>query len=918
MSEDSGDVIYPPPIPQERPDEGRVILKDGTTARIRRADGSDRSGVRELLESVSDESRFQRFFGGSGDMDSLVDRLLHLGDPRERLTLVVLHGDPENPAIVGLGSYVRQEEDPETAEPAFLVRDDFQGRGVGTLLLERLALMAVRRGIRRFEAYTLPDNRNMREVFQSSGFPVESSSGADSYTVRFSLAPNETMVKKSEMRNRVATVASLKPMFEPRGVAVIGASRDPDSVGHRILVSLIDAKFNGPVYPVNPSADTVASVPAYDSVLDVEGSVDLAVIAVPPSFVEEVVDECHEKGVRSLIVVTAGYSEIGEEGVARQRALRDRVFGHGMRMIGPNCLGLINTDPDVRLNASFAPLYPRQGNVAMASQSGALGVAILDYATSRGIGFSSFVSVGNKADVTGNDLIQYWEDDEHTDVILLYMESFGNPRRFARLTRRAGLKKPIVVIKGGRSEAGRKAASSHTAALASPSVAVDALFKQAGIIPVDSLESMFNVAVLLSEQPLPEGPRVAIVTNSGGPGILTTDACEASGLSLAAFNETTTEALDELLPDAASLSNPVDMVAAAGPEQYRDVLSLVLQDPGVDAVIVIYTPLALSPPEAIARAVEEGVRAGLGNADREKPVAGVFIEPEGRRTELEVEGRRIPTYRFPEDAARALGRAQEFGAWKRNYRTDPPRIPRLEDFDDDRARSVCQDVAEDDEGWLGLEDTLALLEAAGISMAESRLTHDPDEAVQAARDIGYPVVLKMSSRTLVHKTEWDGIELNVQSDDGVRESYAAITGRLKEAGKASELEGMAVQKQIERGTELMVGMTEDEVFGPLVTFGLGGIHVEILEDVVVRITPLTDHDVNAMINGIKGRKLLEGYRGHPPADREALKDLLFRVSRLVENVPEIKEMDMNPLKALPPDEGYVVLDARVRVESVEE
>ncbi len=901
------------PVLQFEPDEGRVLLKDGRTARIRRADESDRGRVVQLLRSVSDRSRFQRFFGGGRNVDTMADNLLQVGNPRERLTLIVLHGPPGDPEIIGLGSYVRQEDDPGTAEPAFLVRDDQQGRGIGTLLLERLALMAVRQGIQRFEAYTLPDNDRMRSVFRDSGFPVETAPGGDSFRVRFPLDPNESMVLKSEMRDQVATVASLRPMFEPRGVAVIGASRDPESIGHRVLVSLVDAGFHGSVYAVNPAADAVASCPAYDSVLEVEDPVDLAVVAVPPPAVESVVEECHEAGVRSLIVLTAGYSETGPEGAARQRSLRDRIFGHGMRMVGPNCLGLINTDPDVRLNASFAPFFPRSGNLAMASQSGALGVAVLDYATSRGMGFSSFVSVGNKADVSGNDLLQYWEEDGNTEVILLYLESFGNPRRFARLARRVGLKKPIVVVKGGRTEAGRRAASSHTAALASSSVAVEALFEQTGIIPADSLEGMFHVARLLSSQPLPEGPRVAIVTNSGGPGILTTDACEAAGLELAEFGPPVRETLDDLLADAASLDNPVDMVAAAGPKEYRGVLEAVLRDGNVDAVVVIYTPLALAGPEDIARAVEEGVEAGWTAADRKKPVAGVFIEPEDERTELSTGDGRIPTYRFPEDAARALGHARRYGTWRRNYREDPPRMPRPDRFDPDQARTICRTRAEETPGWLGLEDTRALLEAVGVPMAEAHLTGSPDEAVEAARSLGYPVVVKMSSTTLVHKTEWEGIELDVETDEEVRAAYGAVTGRLEEAGRMDELEGIAVQKQIDRGTELMVGMTEDETFGPLVTFGLGGIYVEILEDVAVRIAPLTDQDVEAMLNGIRGRDLLDGYRGHPPADREALKDFLLRVSRLVENVPEIVEIDMNPLKALPPGEGYRVLDARVRV-----
>jgi acetyl coenzyme A synthetase (ADP forming)-like protein len=694
---------------------------------------------------------------------------------------------------------------------------------------------------------------------------------------------------------------------------VIGASREAGTIGHRILVGLIQGSYNGPVYPVNPEADHVASIKAYESIEAVPGSVDLAIVCVPAETVHDVVDECHEQGVKALIVVTAGFSEIGQLGEERQLELRDRVYGHGMRMIGPNCLGLINTDPEIQLNASFAPFFPLEGSVAMASQSGALGLAILDYATGRDIGFSYFVSIGNKADVSSNDLIQYWEDDARTEVILLYLESFGNPRRFSRLSRRIGRKKPIVVIKGGRSEAGRQAASSHTAAMASPDVAVDALFQQAGIIPVDSLESMFNVGDMLVNQPLPDGSGVAVVTNSGGPGILCADVCESMGLDLVQLQDDTLDDLRHLLPETASLKNPIDMVASAGPEQYRRVLETVLQDEKVDSVIVIFTPLELDPSEEIAAAIRSGVEDGSREVDRDKPVVGVFIEREDERTQLHARDQRIPTFRFPEDAARTLGKVFQYSEWRRQDEEQPTRMKKFDDFDVDSARELCRARAEDQAGWLGFEDTRDLLSAVGLSSADAVLTDNPDDAVEAANRLGYPVVLKMSSRTLIHKTEWDGLELDLNNEEQVRDAYRTITDRLDEHDKLDELEGLVVQEQIDRGVELMTGMTEDEVFGPLLTFGLGGIHVEILEDISVRLTPLTERDAREMLDDIKGSKLLDGYRGHPPADRDALCDLLLRVSRLVDNVPEIKEIDFNPIKAFPPGEGYRIIDTRIRV-----
>ncbi len=913
MSNSSDEQVHTPPIPQHDLDEGRVLLKDGTSALIRRARESDRDQVLNLLEEVSESSRFQRFFGASQSNKKMVESLIQVGDPREELTLFVITGPPEDRRIIGVGNYSRIDDDPPAAEPAFLVHDDYQGKGIGTLLLERLALIAVRNGIEAFEAYVLPDNRKMKDVFESSGFSVTKQGEKGSYIVRFDVTPNEMMVHKSEVRDRIATVASLKPFFTPKGVAVVGASREPDTIGHRILVGLIRGSYNGPVYPVNPAADHVGSIKAYESVAAIPGPVDLAIMAVPAESVDEVVDQCHDQGIKAIIVVTAGFSEVGEEGRNRQLELRDRVYGHGMRMIGPNCLGLINTDPEIRLNASFAPFFPLDGSVAMASQSGALGLAILDYATGRDIGFSYFVSIGNKADISSNDLIQYWEDDARTEVILLYLESFGNPRRFSRLSRRIGRKKPIVVIKGGRSDAGRKAASSHTAALASPDIAVEALFQQAGIIPVDSLESMFNVGDMLVNQPLPEGPGVAIVTNSGGPGILSADVCESMGLQLVELEQETQGQLRDILPDTASLKNPIDMIASAGPEQYETVLEIVMRDENVDSVIVIFTPLELDPSEEIAWAIRSGVERGRSNEEPEKPVVGVFIEREDEQTQLYAGDQRIPTFRFPEDAARTLGKVYQYSKWRRQYEERPTRQKSFGNFDVDHARDLCQARAQTDEGWLGFDDTENLLSSVGISTAEATLTRNPDEAVEVAEDLEYPVVLKMSSRTLIHKTEWDGIELDLENENEVREAYDGIHERLEDVDKLDELEGIVVQEQLDKGVELMAGMTEDEVFGPLLTFGLGGIHVEILGDITVRLTPLTEQDAREMLDDIKGTKLLDGYRGHPPADREALCNLLLRISRLVDNVPEIKEIDFNPLKAFSPDKGYKILDTRIRV-----
>ena len=901
--------LYPAPIPQEGLEAGRVLLRDGTAATLRPAREADRPLVGEFLQRVSDLSLMRRFFAGAS-REAAVEALLQVGPPAERYTLLVQVGDPDHPRIVASGTYVRDRAEPDTAEVAFLVEDAYQGRGLGTLLLERLALIAARHGIRRFVAWTQPDNRRMLEVLRASGFEAHQHHRDGYVVVSLDVQPSPESVARSEMRDRIATVASLRPLFRPRGVAVVGASRDPGSIGYRILEALVMNRFQGPVYPVNPRAEVVGSIPAYRSVLDVPGPVDLAVVAVPRDAVLDVVDQCGAKGVRALVVVTAGFAETGPEGRALQERLVAKVRGYGMRMVGPNCLGLINTAPDVRMNASFSPVFPPHGRVAMSSQSGALGLAILEYARDLGLGLSSFVSVGNKADVSGNDLIQYWEDDEDTDLILLYLESFGNPRRFARLARRVGRKKPILAVKAGRTAAGTRAAGSHTAALAASDVAVEALFRQAGVIRADTLEDMFDIAALLANQPLPAGPRVAIVTNAGGPGILATDALASAGLEVPEPSPATREALRRFLPPAASVANPIDMVASATAEQYRETLRVVLRDPGFDAVLVIFIPVGLADVDAVAAAVREAV-AEARRAGHRKPVVACFMSARGLRQPLAVGDERIPSYRFPESAARALAKAYEYARWRQR---PLGRIPAHPDLDVDRARDLCRAALGRGGGWLSAQEVDGLLEAFGLPRVPSRFVRDEEAAVAAAADLGYPVAVKMASRTLVHKTEWDGVQLHLADAAAVRAACRGIVRRLEAAGRREELDGFVVQPMVPAGTELVVGVTQDPLFGPLVAFGLGGIHVEVLKDVVFRITPLTDVDAAEMIRSIRGYRLLEGYRGHPPADLEAIQDVLLRVSRLVEEVPEIAELDINPLMAYEPGRGCLIVDARVRVE----
>ncbi len=705
--------------------------------------------------------------------------------------------------------------------------------------------------------------------------------------------------------------ASIRPFFYPRSVAVIGASRDPDSIGYRVLEAIVMNRFEGPVYPVNPQATVVGSIRAYPSVTDIPDQVDLAVIVVPRDVVKKVVEECASKEVKALVVITAGFAETGSEGARLQAELMDVVRAAGMRMIGPNCFGLLNTDPSVRLNATFGPVFPPEGRIALSSQSGALGLAILSLARRRDLGLSGFVSVGNKADVTGNDLLAYWEEDERTGVILLYLESFGDPRYFARLARRISRSKPIVAVKGGRTAAGSRAAGSHTAALAASDVAVEALFEQTGVMRARTLDEMFDLAILLDSQPLPPGRRVAIVTNAGGPGILATDACAANGLDVVELTDDTKQALADILPVEASVANPVDMIASAGPDEYEKIVTQVLAAPEVDSLIAIYIPVEKEQQALLVESLRRAVRKGRASGGEGKPMLAVLMSEEGVSTPIRAGEETLPAYAFPESAARALARAADYADWRR---TPLGEYPQLDDVDAEAAASVCREaLVARGAGWLTALESRDVLRAMGLPIPPGGLARTSDEAVELAREIGFPVAVKISSNVVVHKTEHGGVRLGLENADEVRDAFDAMQHRMSKEGLADSIQGVLVQPML-AGSEVMVGLVQDRLFGPLVAFGLGGIHVEVLADIEFRVTPLTDRDAREMIRQIKGFRLLEGYRGHAPADIDALENVLLRISRLAELVPEIAELDLNPLFALEPGKGCAIVDARIKVE----
>jgi acetyl coenzyme A synthetase (ADP forming)-like protein len=696
--------------------------------------------------------------------------------------------------------------------------------------------------------------------------------------------------------------STLDAVLKPRSVAVVGASNRPASVGGEIFRNLIRSSFTGAVYPINNASSVVQSVRAYPSLAEVPDEVELVIVAVPRAAVLSVVEDSIARGVRGMVIITAGFSETGGEGAALQDRVLELTRSAGIRLIGPNCLGVLNTDEAVRLNATFAPTWPQTGNIAFLSQSGALGVAILDYADSLGIGIRQFVSVGNKADVSGNDMLEYWEADPGTEVILLYLESFGDPRRFMELARRIGRSKPIIAVKSGRTEAGARAASSHTGSLAGRDVAVEALLSQAGVIRTDTIEELFDVAMLLANQPVPQGNRVAILTNAGGPGIMASDACSSRGLEIPKLSPEVEQELRSFLPGEASVRNPVDLLAGADAQAVERSLALLLEDDVIDAVIVLFVP----PIFTDATAVADSIRSAAVGTD--KPVLTCFMGTHGVPAALSSlrEGR-FPSYAFPEDASLALVRAVRYGGWLAREQDEPPHYA---DISTDHAVEAVRSNPRD--GWLPPQEVNHVLMDYGIAVPASVFADSPDEAAEAAEYVGFPVAVKLMSDTVVHKTDVGGVVTSLENAEAVRHAFEAIRGHLAELGRETEMAGVQVQSMVQ-GVELLVGSSRDEKFGPLISFGVGGVNVELWRDVVFRVNPLTATDAREMLDEIRGAKLLDGFRGSPPADREALIDTLLRLSRMVGDLPEILEIDINPLIALPPGEGVVAVDARIRV-----
>jgi acetate---CoA ligase (ADP-forming) len=880
-----------PAYPSHR--EVDIALRDGAAIHVRPIRADDEEALCAMLEGLTTEARAFRFFSAGADVH-LAARSSCDVDYADRYGVVAVAGDGRT--ILAHGMYVRDGAD--SAEVAFTVAEALRGEGIATTMLAHLAAAAREAGIHRFIAHVLASNHRMLEVFRESGFDATVRSEPDGIVIAMPAELSEGAQERYDEREAQAAAAAVGRVLRPRSVAVVGASTRPDSVGGTILRNLMAAGFTGLIHPVNARGGEIEGLAALRSVRDVPGELDLVVIATPAETVVDIARDCAAKGVHALVVVSAGFAETGPDGAARQHELLRACRDGGMRLVGPNCLGVANTDADVRLNASFGPVPP-QGRVAFMSQSGALGIAVVEASREEGVGLSSFVSVGNKSDLSGNDFLSFWDRDDATDVILLYLESFGNPRRFARVARNVARRKPIIAVKGGRSAAGARAAGSHTGALLQASdSAVDALFAQAGVMRTDTLGELFDVAALLSKSKPPAGPRTAIVTNGGGLGILCADACQAAGLEVVPTPAETQRELASILPGAAAPGNPVDLLAAASPEQFERVIELLAASGAFDSLIVLYVPPLVTDPDAVAAAVRRAADAAP------IPVIAAFAMPEAPDAT-----RGMQCFQFPEDAARALGRAARYGAW---LSTPPGQVPEVP-ADDGRAAAIIADALARGTGgpnWLTPAETSALLDCYGIAQPRHAVVSDASEAAALARRWRRPIALKGVAEGLVHRSDAGAVALGLRGPKAIAQAAETMTERMTAAGHRPT--GFLVQEMAASGVEMLVGAVVDPTFGPVVAVAAGGVATELLGDSSVRLGPLTERDAHDCVRELRTFPLLDGHRGAPRTDVAALERTLLAISALTEAHHEVVELECNPLVVSA--EGAVAVDARVRIE----
>jgi acetate---CoA ligase (ADP-forming) len=883
------------------------ILRDGYRVLLRPIEKSDVSLWLAFISRLSEHTLYFRFHNVPREMTEKDALYYCTVDYKDSFAYVAEIGKGDDRKIIAITRYYRLPNK-HSAEVAFAIEDAYQNIGLGTRLIQALADIARENDISVFEADVLSDNKQMMIAFKDYGFHISSDLQGGVYHVTFPIKQTRTVGRKEAFRDRTAIVASLQPLVNPKSVAIIGAARNVGTIGNLLMRCILQSGYTGIVYPVNPNTEAVLSVKSYPSVMDIPGKVDMAIIAVPAAVVNKVADQCGQKGVRALIVISDGFRERNAEGAIREDELRNITLSYGMRLVGPNCMGIINTDPKMNLNATFSQVYPSIGNIAFLSQSGAMGLTILEHVKTLNMGLSSFVSVGNRADVSYHDFLQYWEQDPATKVILLYLESFGDPDKFARIARRVSMKKPIVAVKSGTTAAGARAASSHTGALASSDVASSILFKNAGIIRVNTVEELFNMAAMLSTQPLPKGRRLVIVTNGGGPGIIAADAAASNGLLVEELSEATRAKIRPMMKRDINIGNPIDTTAGATAEEYEGILRILAEDENVDSVLAIFAPPIVIETGEMEKAL--GRVAPLFWRYK-KPILGCFIGQKGLSSQLGTQGHYIPLFTFPEEAMVSLRRATEYDELRRKPQG---KIPVFKDIQKVKARELIDTVilnSKEKIQWLSPTDISDLLEYYGIHCAKVAVAGTADEAQTVAARLGFPVAVKLESPTITHKTDVGGVILNVTSKDEVEKAFNTIKKNLEKIGREKEMTGVTIQQMLTGGIETIVGVTQDPSFGPLMMFGSGGIYAELIKDVTLKIHPITDLDADEMIGSLKMTKLLEGYRGSPPMDVKAVQDLLLRVSAMVEDIPEIAELDLNPVTVMTKGKGYRVIDARI-------
>lgn len=850
-----------------------VLTADGRIVQVRPVRPDDGEALHRLYQEAGPESRHLRFFSaGAGLFDQEVKRLTRPPDSGHHA--VIAH---QGVQVIGVASYERLH-DPQTAEFAVLVRDDWQGRGVGTLLLEQLAAHARAHGIRELIGDVLPANTGMLRVAAGIAPDAAVEHDAGVAVVRIATSFDGSALAALDARERTAEEHSLRPLLAPHSVAVVGAGREPGGIGREVLNNILQHGFTGRVYAVNPHAMKVDGCLCVPTISALPETVDLIVVAVPAALVAQVIRDAGRSGTRAAVILTAGFGEIGEQGAAAQQEILRIAREHGMRLVGPNCLGLINTDPGIRLAATFAADLPAEASgLAVATQSGAVGIAVLENAARTGMGISTFVSLGNKADISGNDLLSYWFDDPSTSAVALYLESFGNPRKFARIARAVARRKPVLAVKGGRSIGGKRAGTSHTAAAAAPDVAVDSLFAQAGVIRAETLGEMLDAARVLVDQPLPGGDRVGLIGNAGGLNVLGADAAAAAGL---------------VVPEL-PMGNPLDLGAGATSAVLGDAIRTMASSGQVDAVVPIFGATRSNDPAAamaeIADAADE-----FPNLPMAVVLVGVTDAP------AHLGKRRAPVFGLPEQALRALGHACGYAQWRRQPLGTRPL---LSDVDHLRARTLVESATD---GWQPWSVATDLLACYGIPVLSSVVAGSLDAAVAAATHMRYPVAVKAAAPDLVHKTELGAVRLGLTDPTSVAEAYRAIAAAVKQ-----ESPSVVVQPMRSGGVEMVAGVVHDPLFGSLLMTGLGGVHTDLLGDRSFQLLPVTDLGATTMWRRLRGAPLLTGFRGGSTFDTAALEDALLRLGRLAEDFPEVAELDLNPLLVFP--HGVAAIDVKLRL-----